>query len=897
MMSHLTFFRRGGKNMKVKNYVFLAIATFGMVGATVAGINLNNAVSEYQIAKATDELDGEGTEENPYLIRTKEDLYNFAFVVNGQYGKEQNKEACASLLSDIDLSPGQWMPLIEYSGTFNGNYHSITNILLNSSAVRTGFACTLTSDGKIQRLNLAGVINSYSDDANACTGGIVGYNLGLIYDCSSAITVTGVHNVGGIVGQNSRIIERCYNTGSISATGTGDSDGNAGGIAGKNFDGIYDCYNLGNVNSNKSYAGGIAGNNYGWHLERCFNTGSITATESTNLGGIAGYGTGSSIKNNYYREDTATKGLGNVADDNAKVKSLTADELKTESSFSSWDFTRIWHMGNDNPILVYGGVWVGDTYASCYTTSGEHWEYNYVTSTLTLNNYSFSGEAPVHPSGSYTYASVIQYDGDSWLYSGETLKIVLIGENSINITHPDNDWETSAINLRNSNHLSIVGEGSLSISVSGEVTGTSYSRGIEVAGNAIIDGPEIDISVTRYGDDDDCESYGLKLGSLTAKNGALRVNAATQGINFTGNISVAEDVELFEIVGSGECALHSSFSSSKLTIAYDGYGWEDASGTGEKTTITAGTHDVRNNLDVYKKISFTTIAPEPEPEPEPEPSSSSSEPPASSSAEPTTSSSAEISTSSTEPTSSSTEPTSSSQGSSSSAHEPETPIYDKDGVEVIVDGDYEVPSDVTIRIEVRAEVKEASSEVDYNKIKKQLNDSEYIAKVYDVKLIKTEGGVETEIQPSDLKDGLKLKVKITLPEDVSTKGLRVLHIHSADDIEVVEIESINGRELTFEVSRLSQFAFINVNETGFPGWAVALIVIGSLLLLCCGFFLVMFLVFPVYYVDYYKRQVRRAIFVHKHFNMVLMLNTHCQFVRRHEVDVFKSEDEAKAVLE
>ena len=122
------------------------------------------------------------------------------------------------------------------------------------------------------------------------------------------------------------------------------------------------------------------------------------------------------------------------------------------------------------------------------------------------------------------------------------------------------------------------------------------------------------------------------------------------------------------------------------------------------------------------------------------------------------------------------------------------PVYNKDGVEIFFEDGTELPSDVTIRVEVRAEVKEASSEVDYNKIKAKLSANEQISKVYDVKLIKTEGGVETEIQPSDIKEGLKLKVKITLPDDISIKGLKLLHIYSVDDMEFINIDNMEGRD-------------------------------------------------------------------------------------------------------
>lgn len=223
------------------------------------------------------------------------------------------------------------------------------------------------------------------------------------------------------------------------------------------------------------------------------------------------------------------------------------------------------------------------------------------------------------------------------------------------------------------------------------------------------------------------------------------------------------------------------------------------------------------------------------------------------------------------------------------------PVYNKDGVEIFFEDGTELPSDVTIRVEVRAEVKEASSEVDYSKIKAKLNNNEHISKVYDVKLIKTEGGVETEIQPSDIKEGLKLKVKITLPDDVSTKGLKLLHIHSVDDMEFINIDNMEGRELTFEVSKLSQFAFINSVSTGLPGWAIALIIIAVLLLLLCVAYILLFFVFNKYIITAHK-DIARVFVIKKHQNDVTMLDMYLRRVYRKDVDVYDTKDAAENYL-
>jgi len=86
------------------------------------------------------------------------------------------------------------------------------------------------------------------------------------------------------------------------------------------------------------------------------------------------------------------------------------------------------------------------------------------------------------------------------------------------------------------------------------------------------------------------------------------------------------------------------------------------------------------------------------------------------------------------------------------------------------------------------------------------------------------------------------------------------------------------------------------NNGGLPGWAIALIVVGGLLLACCGAIVLLFIFWPRYVVDYSTKKVIRVIYVKKHYDMVLMYDTHLRKVRRHEVDVFRTRKEAEKAL-
>ena len=230
-------------------------------------------------------------------------------------------------------------------------------------------------------------------------------------------------------------------------------------------------------------------------------------------------------------------------------------------------------------------------------------------------------------------------------------------------------------------------------------------------------------------------------------------------------------------------------------------------------------------------------------------------------------------------------------------------------VNVEIDGvDEKFTVDITIKVEIKTEISVDQKRTDYANLATEsfVNKNEDIAAIYGVKLIRTTNGVEEEIQPSDIKEGTKIIVSMDVPEELVGKEFRLLHIHNADDINEVTNYALtkDGKTLMVEVDRLSEFAFIIATDTdngfdysipGLPGWAVLLIVLGSILLLGILALLILFIFFPVYYIDYNKKELRRAIYIRTKHDEVLMLNTHLQKVRRNEVDVYeKKEDAIKA---
>ncbi len=100
--------------------------------ATQSAINLENGIALLSNDPVKPE-NGDGSESNPYQISNAEELAWFRDQVNSG----QN-EICARLTADITLSNEEWEPIGKdqshwYLGTFDGSYHTISNINLVTS--------------------------------------------------------------------------------------------------------------------------------------------------------------------------------------------------------------------------------------------------------------------------------------------------------------------------------------------------------------------------------------------------------------------------------------------------------------------------------------------------------------------------------------------------------------------------------------------------------------------------------------------------------------------------------------------------------------------------------------------------------------------------------------------
>lgn len=266
--------------------------------------------------------------------------------MNNAKTKEETK-ICAVLTANIDLKNEEWTPIgigngtenngatidFPYSGTFDGNGHTISGLNVNYRNKNGGLFCYVMN-ATIKNLTVAGSVTHSSGDGVAY-GGIVGCaDSSTIENCTNRCTVTGNWYAGGIVGwsTDSDIIG-CANFGNISSPSF--SGGICGKIGGQNDAAgidttIRDCYNVGMVSG--KYAGGITGQSDSEHIDiliaNCYNVGSLHG--STNTGEIIGdlFGpTCTTIDNCYYLP------TGNPASTSDRVNVKRTDS-KTAAEFA-----------------------------------------------------------------------------------------------------------------------------------------------------------------------------------------------------------------------------------------------------------------------------------------------------------------------------------------------------------------------------------------------------------------------------------------------------------------------------------------------------------------------------------------------------------------------------------
>ena len=270
------------------------------------------------IKTATAFVGGDGTEANPYLIETSEQLDAI----------RNNLSASYKLMNDIDLefatqdikgvfynSGNGWKSIgtssKPFTGTLDGNSYSIMNVYGDCSE------------------------DDWDGDYKVDGFGIFGTNAGTIknlgvYNCNLSTYDT----IGGIAGVNNGSIEKSYVSGIIECSI------HVGGIVGSNNGIIQNCYNTASV-LGQTKVGGIVGiNNLYAQIINVYNVGHVGGSLEETVANVIGQNEGT-IENAYYINEVLNA-IGVDEGTSQNINNVTIGDMKNEATYNGFDFSNIW---------------------------------------------------------------------------------------------------------------------------------------------------------------------------------------------------------------------------------------------------------------------------------------------------------------------------------------------------------------------------------------------------------------------------------------------------------------------------------------------------------------------------------------------------------------------------
>lgn len=257
---------------------------------------------------------------------------------------------------------------VNYDELLLNDIHS--NVNINSTGNQVGGIVGLyynsSSKFPMENLFVEGSITGVED-----VGGIIGSNRGGISQANnlkSTAIVQGTINIGGVIGYSYQYTVEFINSGATGEIiGKNDSGRNIGGFIGQLIGGtIRECYSSANISNGYLSVGGFIGSIYSGTsniIENSYATGDVNA--ESRVGGFLGYeynnpltlinvyaigkvsggisqgglvGTSKEtiVNNSYYDKNTTTQSSS------AGGTGLTTAQMKQQSSYNTWDFDNIW---------------------------------------------------------------------------------------------------------------------------------------------------------------------------------------------------------------------------------------------------------------------------------------------------------------------------------------------------------------------------------------------------------------------------------------------------------------------------------------------------------------------------------------------------------------------------
>lgn len=190
---------------------------------------------------------GGGTAEDPYEIRTWQDVENIQWDPAGHYALMNNLELDGEPRAQIGAGA------TPFSGVLDGQGFTVSGYVAPDTG---GAGLVATNAGTIRDL---AVVDADIDSAQGTIGILADYNTGTIERSWTSGTITGQGRVGGLVGDSTGIVRDSYSTADVRSRST-----EAGGVVAVALGGSTTerVYSTGNVTSDTRNVGGVVGYGY-----------------------------------------------------------------------------------------------------------------------------------------------------------------------------------------------------------------------------------------------------------------------------------------------------------------------------------------------------------------------------------------------------------------------------------------------------------------------------------------------------------------------------------------------------------------------------------------------------------------------------------------------------------
>ena len=535
-------------------------------------------------------FEGEGTEENPYLIDNVQKLQKINLSLGSSY----------KLVKDLDMKDEVFEPIgqtMEFTGTFDGNGHKIINLTIQSDNQYVGMFGRIGS-GTVKNLGLENVnITGTNTSSYAYVGGIVGYfGNGTITNTYVTGKITGASYVGGLVGYVSNsyaTISSSYATVNVRGTNY------VGGLVGRNSGTITNSYTIGAV-SGTSYIGGLIGENSGT-ITNSYAIGPVSGTSS--LGGLIGTNRGT-VTNSYWAVNTTKQAIS------AGGEGKFFSSMLKENTYKNWDFNTVWEIEENATLPHLKGMskpedikaqnytyvnWEGEgTSTNPYLIKvPQHLkEINYIPSAYyqVANDIDMTDET-FEPIGTSTIPFTGTFDGNGHKITNLT---IITEKNNVGMFGSVNKGTIRNFILENINIVSTISNNSI-----GGLIGYNNGTISKVCVTGRISGTQKVGGLVGYNSGSISNTY-----STANVNGTQEVGGLV-GYN-TGSISNTYSIGEVSAESSSNIGGLIGYSSSKGTV-YNSYWALDTSGQSTSSKGEGKTIQELLQQTTYQNWDFTTI--------------------------------------------------------------------------------------------------------------------------------------------------------------------------------------------------------------------------------------------------------------------------------------------------